>query len=184
MPAPVDLPPVPPLSPEEEAALAPLPNEVPPTSPLAPDLPEPAVEVPPTEPAAPSEPLLDRPEPGLPADPRTAAYQRQLDQLRTCIGDCEEGFAVRVVGQRRNVIIQPFDRLRLQHHPVAIQANAALHRLPPCLQIEPATLEQAKLLPSPAKQEQTNGSQNKEQANKTTHRDRLDTRMANLIMNG
>ncbi|SEM93013.1 hypothetical protein SAMN04488103_102474 [Gemmobacter aquatilis] len=67
VPGPVDLPPVPPLSPEEEAALAPLPNEVPPTSPLAPDLPEPPVEVPSAEPAAPSEPLLDRPEPGLPA---------------------------------------------------------------------------------------------------------------------
>ncbi|MNE34350.1 hypothetical protein D3C80_1280700 [compost metagenome] len=112
------------------------------------------------------------------------AIQRQLDQLRTGVGDREEGFAVGVVGQRRNVIIQPFDRLRLQHHPVAIQTNAALHRLPPGLEIEPATLEQAKLLPGPAKQQQTKGSQNKEQANKTTHRDRLDTRMANLIMNG
>lgn len=48
-----------------EADLAPLPGEVPSHSPLAP-APEPdQAEAAPVEPAAPSEPLLDRPEPGL-----------------------------------------------------------------------------------------------------------------------
>lgn len=64
-------PPLPPLTPEEEAMLAPLPNEVPPGSPLAPEpaLEEaaPAAEDPaPAQPEAPPEPLLDRPAPGLP----------------------------------------------------------------------------------------------------------------------
>ena len=85
-----------------------------------------------------------------------AAVQRQLDQLRTCIGNGEQGLAVGVVGQRRNVGPQAFDRTRLDHHLVAVQPHALLGRLPPGLEVEPAPLEQAKLLPGPTEQEQAN----------------------------
>jgi hypothetical protein len=55
-------------------------------------------------------------------------------------------------------------------------------RLPPGLQVEPGALEQAKLLPGPAKQEQTKGSQNKDRRQgrmgQTRHNE------ANLTTNG
>ncbi|MNH23551.1 hypothetical protein D3C79_834530 [compost metagenome] len=87
--------------------------------------------------------------------PQDAPIQRQLDKLRACIGDREQGLAVRVVGQRRQVIVQPLDRLRLDHYPITLQAHALLSRLPPGLEVEPAPLEQAELLPGQTEQEHT-----------------------------
>ncbi|MNP42147.1 hypothetical protein D3C76_1358920 [compost metagenome] len=78
---------------------------------------------------------------------QNAPIQRQLDQLGTLVGYGKQAVAIRIEGQRRDIVIQTLDRLRLEYHPVLIQANTLLEGLPPGLEIEPPPLVKAIVLP-------------------------------------
>ncbi|MNF77310.1 hypothetical protein D3C84_594510 [compost metagenome] len=109
--------------------------------------------------------------------PQYAPVQRQLNQLRTLIGHGEQAVAVRIEGECGDIVIQPFEGLCLDRHAILVQTDAQLGGLPPGLDIEPAALEQAVLLPRYDNQQQGEQAQNQEnqwQADVAAHSGRLD----------
>ncbi|KAF1069580.1 MAG: hypothetical protein GAK45_01049 [Pseudomonas citronellolis] len=84
--------------------------------------------------------------------PQHLALQRQFDDPCWRVGHREQAAPVRVVGQRRDIVIQALDRLCLDHHTIVRQPQRTLtpgFGIPPFAHREPAALEQAPLLASP-----------------------------------
>ncbi|MNZ86719.1 hypothetical protein D3C78_1055540 [compost metagenome] len=70
-----------------------------------------------------------------------------LDQLGILVGHGEQAFTHRIKGQCRDVIVQPVDHLRLDHHLIVIERHGLLtERVQPGLQVEPGTLVKAVVL--------------------------------------
>ena len=78
--------------------------------------------------------------------PQHLAVERQLDQFGVLVGDGKQALPIRVVRQRRDVVLEPFDRLRLDHHLVVVQPQRVGRRIVRLAYIEPGPLEQPKLL--------------------------------------
>ena len=79
--------------------------------------------------------------------PQDLALQRQLDQFGVFIGDSKQAFAHGVVGQGRDIVVEPFDHLAFEGDAIIRQANGALiRRLVPHLPVEPGAFEQTELL--------------------------------------
>ena len=74
--------------------------------------------------------------------PQDLAVQGQFNQFGVLIGHGKQALAHRVVGQRRDIIIQALNHLGFQHHLIVRQANGAfIQRLAPGLPVEPGALE-------------------------------------------
>ncbi|MNQ73009.1 hypothetical protein D3C85_877280 [compost metagenome] len=102
-----------------------------------------------------------------------ATVERQLDQFRVLVGDGEQAAPIRVVSQRRDVVVQADDRLRLNRHPVIRQPDRVslpLRHMAPLLRIEPGTLEQAVVLGQPTQHQQHRQQQPQGQTFEGNHR--------------
>ncbi|MOA22853.1 hypothetical protein D3C78_1434440 [compost metagenome] len=107
------------------------------------------------------------------------AVQGQLDDLRVLVGDGEQTVAVRIVGQRRDVIVEPFDGFGLDRHPIVRQPDGTIPPfggVAPFLQAEQAPLEEPELLRDDAEhhqQQQQEGGKQPPRGQECTHRSGL-----------
>lgn len=73
------------------------------------------------------------------------AFQAEFQPVRIAVGDGDQAVAIRIEGQRRQVIVDTGDDLALDRDPVVRQSQrgaAALLALLPLGEVEPAALEQ------------------------------------------
>ncbi|MNE25222.1 hypothetical protein D3C80_1185440 [compost metagenome] len=96
-----------------------------------------------------------------------ATVQGQLDDLWRLVGDAEQAVPVGVVGQRRDIVVQPLDLFPLDHHAVVRQPDGALapaFRVTPLAHGEPAPLVDPELLAEPGQRRQHDQQDYQQQA--------------------